>query len=189
MSLILIPGVTMKNLRNLVPVICGMSLVACAQIAEPQKVDAQSSPQKIQNVQKTTNANSTTDTNAAPIPAAGPMLTQKDFAACLVTFSAKAKAAGISQTTINNSLAKATLNTNVLQLDRKQPEFTTSFADYFNRRVTEQRVTQGRALLAKHKDLFTRVEQEYGVPAAFRLSIHSPHSPAIHAAALFLLSN
>lgn len=163
----------MKNLRSLFPVICGMSLVACAQVSETNKVDAQSAPQKNQNVQTTSekpNANISTNTNAAQMPVAGPMLTQKEFTACLITFSAKAKAAGISQNTINNSLTKAQLNTQVLQLDRKQPEFTSSFADYFNRGVSEQRVAQGRALLIKHKDLLGRVEQEYGVPAAYLVS-------------------
>lgn len=158
----------MKNLRSLFPVICGMSLVACAQVTEPNKVNAQNAVQQNQSVQTTTNT--VTNTNPTQVPAAAPMLTQKEFAACLATFSAKAKAAGISQNTIESSLAKAELNTQVLELDRKQPEFTTSFADYFNRRVTEQRVAQGRALLAKHKDLFARVEQEYGVPAAYLVS-------------------
>lgn len=159
----------MKNLRSLFPVICGMSLVACAQVAEPNKIDALSASQQSQSAQTTT-VSTTANTNTAQVHVAAPMLTQKEFSACLITFSAKAKAAGISPNTINNSLAKAKLNTQVLQLDRKQPEFTTSFADYFNRRVTEQRVAQGRALLAKHKDLLTRVEQEYGVPAAYLVS-------------------
>jgi len=159
----------MKNLRSLIPVICGMSLVACAQVAEPNKIDPQNTSQKKQNVQ-TASANTIANSSVASIPLPLPMLTQKEFSACLVTFSAKAKAEGISQNTINNSLSKAKLNTQVLQLDRKQPEFTTSFADYFNRRVTEQRVAQGRALLVKHKDLLARVEQEYGVPAAYLVS-------------------
>lgn len=160
----------MKKLRNLFPIVCGMSLAACAQITEPNKIGAQSEQQTTQNppIQSTSNTNPVAA--SAPVPVNTTMLTQKEFAACVTTFSAKAKAEGISHNTINNSLSKAKLNTQVLQLDRKQPEFTTSFADYFNRRVTEQRVAQGRALLAKHKDLFARVEREYGVPAAYLVS-------------------
>lgn len=165
----------MKNLRCLFPVICGMSLVACAQVTEPNKVAAPSTPQNNQNSSitvpaQTAPAKTITAANSAPVPLAAPMLTQNEFSACLKTFTAKAQAEGISPKTINNSLAKAKLNTQVLQLDRKQPEFTTSFADYFNRRVTEQRVAQGRALLVTHNDLFARVEQEYGVPAAYLVS-------------------
>ena len=153
----------MKNLRSLFPVICGMSLVACAQVAEPNKADALTTP---------TTAGTEKIASAAEeqAPVATPMLTQADFSACLNTFTIKANAAGISQKTIQNSLAKAKLNTQVLELDRKQPEFTTSFADYFNRRVTEQRVTQGRELLVKHRALLTSVEQEYGVPAPYLLA-------------------
>lgn len=153
----------MKNLRSLFPVICGMSLVACAQVAEPNKTHAQSA-------QTTASTEKITSATAEPAPVVTPMLTQQEFTACLNTFTIKANAAGISQKTIQNSLAKAKLNTQVLELDRKQPEFTTSFADYFNRRVTEQRVTQGRELLVKHRALFTRVEQEYGVPAPYLLA-------------------
>jgi membrane-bound lytic murein transglycosylase B len=153
----------MKNLRSLFPVICGMSLVACAQVAEPNKADMQHTPIPA-------SAEKITSAAAEQTPVAAPMLTQADFTACLDNFTTKAKAAGISPKTINNSLAKAELNTQVLQLDRKQPEFTTSFADYFNRRVTEQRVAQGRTLLAKHQDLLARVEREYGVPAPYLLS-------------------
>jgi len=153
----------MKNLRSLFPVMCGMSLVACAQVAEPNKIDAQ-------NTSTTASAEKITTANATQTPVATPMLTQADFSACLNTFTIKANAAGISQKTIQNSLAKAKLNTQVLELDRKQPEFTTSFADYFNRRVTAQRVTQGRELLVKHRALLTSVEQEYGVPAPYLIA-------------------
>ncbi|HSC67629.1 MAG TPA: lytic murein transglycosylase, partial [Cellvibrio sp.] len=156
----------MKNLRSLFPVICGMSLVACAQVAEPNRADTSGGTQQTPNLTSTP-ANTATINN--PVQTA-PMLTQQDFSVCLDTFTAKANAAGISQKTINNSLAKAKLNTQVLQLDRKQPEFTTSFADYFNRRVTEQRVAQGRALLVKHRDLLAAVEREYGVPAPYLLA-------------------
>lgn len=163
----------MKNPRNLLPIICGMSLVACAQVAEPNKTQFQSTAQTSPTAQAVA-SNTGTATGVAQMTSSpltdAPMLTQNEFSACLSVFSAKAKAAGISQKTITNSLANAKLNTNVLQLDRKQPEFTTSFADYYNRRVTEQRVAQGRALLTKHRDLFTRVEQEYGVPAAYLIS-------------------
>jgi len=160
----------MKNLRCLFPVICGMSLVACAQVADTQTA-AQNAPQQAQSLQSTTaSATSTATVKVAQSAPVAPMLTQEEFSACLKKFVAKANADGISQKTINNSLANAKLNTQVLQLDRKQPEFTTSFADYFNRSVSEQRVTQGRTLLVKHRELLARVEQQYGVPAPYLLA-------------------
>src|SRR5690606_27191626 len=58
----------------------------------------------------------------------------------------------------------------VIELDRQQPEFTTTFTDYLTRRVNERRVTQGRALYKTHRDLLDRVARQYGVPAPYLLA-------------------
>lgn len=94
----------------------------------------------------------------------------EDFSACVARLSTTAKNAGISQPLIDRSLGEARFNQRVIELDRQQPEFTTTFADYFNRRVTEQRVSQGRALYKTHRALLDRVAQEYGVPAPYLLA-------------------
>jgi membrane-bound lytic murein transglycosylase B len=149
----------MNPMRNLLSVMCCMSLLSCAQSSTSQHhASAISAPVPIPSPPV-----------AQPI-ADAPMISSDDFALCLDTFTSKAKNAGISTNTINNSLAKATLNKRVLELDRQQPEFTTSFADYFNRRVTDQRVAQGRALLNTHRALLDRVEEKYGVPAPYLLA-------------------
>jgi membrane-bound lytic murein transglycosylase B len=147
----------MNPMRNLLSLICCMSLLSCAQSSTSE------------NLATATSAPISSPTVAQPITDA-PMISSDDFALCVEAFTSKAKKAGISTHTINNSLAKATLNKRVLELDRQQPEFTTSFADYFNRRVTEQRVTQGRALLNTHRALLDRVEEKYGVPAPYLLA-------------------
>jgi len=98
------------------------------------------------------------------------MLTAEMFSACLKNFAEKAAAAGVSKKTIDGSLANAKLNSRVLELDRQQPEFTTTFAQYFNRSVSDQRVAQGRELWVKHRVLLDKVAQQYGVPAAYLLA-------------------
>jgi membrane-bound lytic murein transglycosylase B len=98
-----------------------------------------------------------------------PMSTE-DFSACVARLSTTAKNSGISAPIITGSLGEARFNQRVIELDRQQPEFTTTFADYFNRRVTEQRVSQGRALYKTHRALLDRVAQEYGVPAPYLLA-------------------
>ena len=55
----------------------------------------------------------------------------------------------------------------VIELDRSQPEFTRTFADYYGQRVTEERVARGRALLAEHRGLLTEVQRRYGVPVQY----------------------
>lgn len=163
----------MKYLRNLLSVTCCMSLVACAQVTDKatDQHAKNNSSRAVNEKQIAAAPISTTQTvSTSQTAPALPLLTQKDFSKCLVEFATKAKAAGVSSKTINNSLANAKLNMQVVQLDRKQPEFTTSFADYFNRRVTAQRVNEGRALLSKHHELLMRIEQQYGVPAPYLLA-------------------
>jgi membrane-bound lytic murein transglycosylase B len=52
----------------------------------------------------------------------------------------------------------------VIELDRQQPEFTQTFTDYYNRRVTDQRVTQGREMLSRYGGLLEETQARTGVP-------------------------
>lgn len=160
----------MNPTRNLLSILCCMSLMSCAQSSLSQKHLLQNSSATTPALQTTISQTTASQLSVLQPAPAAPMISSNDFSLCLETFSGKAKAAGISHNTINSSLATAKLNTRVLELDRQQPEFTTSFADYFNRRITDQRVTQGRALLNTHRALLDRVEQKYGVPAPYLLA-------------------
>jgi membrane-bound lytic murein transglycosylase B len=53
----------------------------------------------------------------------------------------------------------------VLELDQRQPEFTDTFLNYLDRRVTDARVDEGRRLLQTHAPLLKRVSRQYGIPA------------------------
>ncbi len=97
-------------------------------------------------------------------------VTGEEFASCVAEFKEEAATRGISQTVIDNSLAGVELSTRVLELDRQQPEFTTTFADYFNRRVTPERVAKGRLLLAEHRELLEKIEVQYGVAPQYLVS-------------------
>ncbi len=154
----------MASLRDFLPLVCCMCLFSCAQA--PSKTNANAAT--IASAPAATPAPATPTTSIAPAPR--PMLTDAEFSACLTRFTAQAKKAGISEPIINESLGKASLSKRVLELDRQQPEFTTTFADYFNRRVTDHRVAQGRALWQQHRALLDSVEQKYGVPAPYLLA-------------------
>lgn len=97
-------------------------------------------------------------------------MSSEDFAACVSRLSVTAEEQGISQQAIEQSLAQVEYSERVIELDRRQPEFTTTFADYFGKRVTDFRVAQGRALLAQHRPLLEKVAKEYGVPAPYLVS-------------------
>ncbi len=89
------------------------------------------------------------------------------FAQCVERFSTEAEAQGLTSQVVRDSLANLSWVERVIELDRRQPEFTTPFSDYLNRRVTEQRVEDGRRLLREHRTLLAKVEKEYGVPAPY----------------------
>ncbi len=89
------------------------------------------------------------------------------FAGCLAGLEQQALTAGVSEATIRDVMGSIERVERVIQLDRNQPEFTRTFADYYERRVTDARVRQGRELLARHKTLLDRVQRQYGVPAQY----------------------
>ncbi len=94
-------------------------------------------------------------------------LTSAEFDRCIAVLGERAQAEGISPSVIEDSLVLAKLSPRVLELDRRQPEFTTSFAQYFNTRVNAQRIEQGRRLLAEHRELLDRLAHQYGVPPQY----------------------
>lgn len=55
----------------------------------------------------------------------------------------------------------------VLELDRRQPEFTRTFWGYLDDFVTQDRIDRGRRLLAKHRALLRRVGAKFGVQPRF----------------------
>ena len=96
--------------------------------------------------------------------------TTSDFDQCLAELGETAVRAGVSRETATAVVAGVEQIERVIELDRKQPEFTTTFADYLNRRVNESRIQQGRELLKTHRDLLNRVTRETGVPGPYLLA-------------------
>ena len=94
-------------------------------------------------------------------------ISQQAFVECKARLEQQAIEAGVSQATASQVMAQVEHLDRVIELDRRQPEFTTTFADYLNRRVNEARVSKGREMLAEHRDLLQRVTDETGVPAPY----------------------
>jgi membrane-bound lytic murein transglycosylase B len=89
------------------------------------------------------------------------------FAQCIVDLKNKARAEGISASVIDEVLGTVKHVERVIELDRQQPEFTQTFSGYYTRRVTPERVAQGRKLLVQHAGLLERVARQSGVPAQY----------------------
>ena len=92
------------------------------------------------------------------------------FARCIAALGDRARSEGVDSATVTSVLKETRRLERVIELDRSQPEFTRTFADYYHRRVTEERVQQGRVLYEKHRDLLGRVQREYGVPPHYLLA-------------------
>ena len=96
----------------------------------------------------------------AALPAHG----QGNFDSWLADFRQHAAAQGISPATLDAALTGLTPVARVIELDGRQPEFLSTFADYMGKRVTPGRVARGQALMQEHAALLDAVERRYGVP-------------------------
>ncbi|SFP84330.1 membrane-bound lytic murein transglycosylase B [Nitrosomonas cryotolerans] len=92
------------------------------------------------------------------------------FIDCVSKLQAKARTQSISAATVNQILGKVKHVQQVIKLDRRQPEFTQTFADYFNSRISEERIRRGEVLLEKHRQLLEQIQQRTGVPAQYLIA-------------------
>jgi|TARA_R100000005_G_scaffold95556_2_gene77489 membrane-bound lytic murein transglycosylase B len=92
---------------------------------------------------------------------------EERFAACLLALQDQALAAGVAPDIVDTVVPAMQQQARVLELDGKQPEFVQTFAQYFNARVSESRIEQGRALYAQHRDFLAQLQRDYGVPGHY----------------------
>ena len=95
----------------------------------------------------------------------------EDFNIWLDNFTIEAKRQGISQKTIDSSLIGIKPISRVIELDRKQPEFTLTFAEYLKRVVSDRRIRVGRAKLREHKELLEEISSKYGVQPRYIVAL------------------
>lgn len=77
----------------------------------------------------------------------------------------EARGRGVDQAILDAALGQVEPIAKVLELDQRQPEFTDTFLNYLDRRVTEARVAEGRRLMGRHARLLKRVSRQFGIPA------------------------
>src|SRR5581483_7064410 len=103
---------------------------------------------------------------AAPAPASAPAApppapAAASFSDWLQGVRQEAAARGVSQQTLNQALSGIEPDQSVLDLDRKQPEFVLTFAQYSAKTVTQQRIDQGRKLLDEYRPLLDKIGAAY----------------------------
>ena len=93
-----------------------------------------------------------------PVPNAG-------YDAWVTSFRTRAAREGISEATLNAGLRDAGYLPGVVTRDRNQTEFKRSLEDYLSIAVSDERVSKGRAALARERTTLTAIENQYGVDA------------------------
>jgi lytic murein transglycosylase len=82
---------------------------------------------------------------------------------CLAQVRADAQAKGVSALTLDGALAALEPDPSVLEAASYQPEFRIPIWDYLAGLVDDQRIADGRSMLAEWAAVLAAVEQKYGV--------------------------
>ncbi|WP_376876390.1 lytic murein transglycosylase [Albirhodobacter sp. R86504] len=88
---------------------------------------------------------------------------QAGMDAWVVSFLPRARAAGISQATLDRTMRDVPFNPEVIERSNNQAEFKKSIWEYLDSAVSNTRVTTGRSLLSENDALFDKIEATYGV--------------------------
>ena len=104
---------------------------------------------------------------AGVISQAGAAEIRPPFAEWLQGLRADARLAGIGDRTLERALAGIEPIPRVIELDRRQPEFTLTFREYMDRVVPPARIEKGRQRLRENRGLLDAISAKYGVQARF----------------------
>ncbi len=78
---------------------------------------------------------------------------------------------GLKPATLDSALAGIEPIKRVIELDRRQPEFTLTFDQYMNRVVSAKRVRKGRRKLSENRALLTKIGAKYRVQPRFIVAL------------------
>ncbi len=87
----------------------------------------------------------------------------QDFAVCVAGMRGEALGKGISAAAFDSQMNGLTPDMSVLDLQQQQPEFKTPIWDYLAALVDDQRIADGRAMLARWRPVLDAVEARFGV--------------------------
>ncbi len=95
----------------------------------------------------------------------------ESFDSWLKALRAEALGKGVKAETLDAALRGVEPIGRVIELDRKQPEFTLTFDQYITRVVSKSRIDAGRARFAKHRVLLDEVSRKFGVQSRFIVAL------------------
>ena len=86
-----------------------------------------------------------------------------DFASCAATLREDGARAGVSRETLERAFDGLQPDMKVLEFEKSQPEFKTPIWDYVDGLVDEERVSDGKAAMAREARALAHAEETYGV--------------------------
>ena len=95
------------------------------------------------------------------------MAQQQDFEQWLSEFRQEALSKGISKETFDQAFKGVAPIPRIIELDRKQPEFTLTLDQYLSRVVPKRRISLGKKKLEENRELLQQVADKYGVQPRF----------------------
>ncbi|MGJ8669667.1 MAG: lytic murein transglycosylase [Oceanococcus sp.] len=93
-----------------------------------------------------------------------------DMRSCQVRWQSQAREQGLSAATVEQLIPTLQYLPKILELDRRQPEFTSTFASYLSRRVTDSRIEKGLSLRKDYARLLDNLSYQYGIPQQILLA-------------------
>ncbi|MFC3124835.1 lytic transglycosylase domain-containing protein [Pseudoroseomonas globiformis] len=93
------------------------------------------------------------------------------FQAFLDGVGEEARRSGVSSETLRRAFSIIRPNEKVLELDRRQPEFTLTWEQYRDGRLSAQRIDRGRQLFTEHQALLNAIWQRYLVSPRIIMAI------------------
>jgi lytic murein transglycosylase len=97
--------------------------------------------------------------------AAAPCRTGGPYPAWLAAFEKEALAQGVSQRTIAAVAPYLTYDQRIVNIDRGQRVFSQTYLQFSDRMAAAYRIQRGAALIKQYGQVFSRIDQQYGVPA------------------------
>jgi lytic murein transglycosylase len=97
--------------------------------------------------------------------AAAPCRTSGSYEAWLAAFEREAVSSGVSQRTVSAVAPYLTYDQRIVNIDRGQRVFTQTFLEFSDRMAAAYRIQTGAAKIKTYANVFSRIEQQYGVPA------------------------
>ncbi|WP_417318222.1 lytic murein transglycosylase [Emcibacter sp.] len=93
------------------------------------------------------------------------------FEVWLADLKQEALEQGISPGTLETAFTNVAPIPKIIELDRRQPEFTQTYAQYISRRVSPTRIAKGREKISEFSGLLSPVAQSMGVQERFIAAI------------------